>query len=276
MISVGTPSMSDRSRLLDRPDGWRVVSWRRPRIGNAGFARAGTATKVTSIPSRSYRGIQPLQFYAGIGGGEVPIGFDLFFCSAVLPGGDPRPGSACWKYADRATDPTIRSVRIQPCPANRRVLGCSATRTFRRACRQPSSGANIMNRLTVPIPLSGAHQIKDARLWPRLGNACGQARHRSSSTRSWRVPASVSTPVSRAPAISQSRHPSPGSEASAFSRMRALVSCRYGCLPARISVLSRSPSSSLSHVSLLAKLFRGHEASPSLRSEQGRDLPQNQ
>ena len=71
--------MSDRSRLLDRPDGWRVVSWRRPRIGNAGFARAGTATKVTSIPSRSYRGIQPLQFYAGIGGGEVPIGFDLFF-----------------------------------------------------------------------------------------------------------------------------------------------------------------------------------------------------
>jgi hypothetical protein len=46
--------MSDRFRLLDRPDGWRVVSWRRPRIGNAGFARAGTATRVTSIPSRSY------------------------------------------------------------------------------------------------------------------------------------------------------------------------------------------------------------------------------
>ena len=176
MISVGTPSMSDRSRLLDRPDGWRVVSWRRPRIGNAGFARAGTATKVTSIPSRSYRGIQPLQFYAGIGGGEVPIGFDLFFCSAVLPGGDPRPGSACWKYADRATDPTIRSVRIQPCPANRRVLGCSATRTFRRACRQPSSGANIMNRLTVPIPLSGAIKSKmrgSGRGWGMLADKHG-------------------------------------------------------------------------------------------------------
>jgi hypothetical protein len=86
------------------------VSWRRPGIGNAGFARAGTATSITSIPSRSYCRIQALQFYAGIGGGEVPIGFDLFFCSAVLPGGDPRPGSACWRYADRATNPTIRAV----------------------------------------------------------------------------------------------------------------------------------------------------------------------
>jgi hypothetical protein len=35
-----------------------------------------------------YCGIQSLQFYAGIGGGEVPIGFDMFFVSAVLPGGD--------------------------------------------------------------------------------------------------------------------------------------------------------------------------------------------
>ena len=41
-----------------------------------------------STPSRSYCGIQPLQFYAGIGGGEVPIGFDTFFVSAVLPDGD--------------------------------------------------------------------------------------------------------------------------------------------------------------------------------------------
>jgi hypothetical protein len=32
--------------------------------------------------------IQPLQFYAGIGGGEVPIGFDMFLIAAVLPGGD--------------------------------------------------------------------------------------------------------------------------------------------------------------------------------------------
>ena len=41
-----------------------------------------------ATPSCSYCGIQPLQFYAGIGGGEVPIGFDMFFVSAVLPGGD--------------------------------------------------------------------------------------------------------------------------------------------------------------------------------------------
>src|ERR1700722_20043927 len=42
----------------------------------------------SSAPSRSYCGIQPLQFYAGIGGGEVPIGFDMFFVLAVLPSGD--------------------------------------------------------------------------------------------------------------------------------------------------------------------------------------------
>src|SRR4051812_41108274 len=65
-----------------------------------------------------------------------------------------------------------------------------------------------------------------------------------SSTSCWRVRATVSTLVSRAAAISQSRHPSPASEASAFSRIRALVSCRAGCLPTRISVLSRSRSSS--------------------------------
>jgi hypothetical protein len=36
------------------------------------------------------------------------------------------------------------------------------------------------------------------------------------------------------------------SELSAFNRMRAVVSCRAGCLPAWISVLSRSRSASLS------------------------------
>lgn len=67
-----------------------------------------------------------------------------------------------------------------------------------------------------------------------------------SSTSCWRVRATVSTLVSSAAAIWLSLHPSPASEASAFSRMRALVSCRAGCLPARIRVLSRSRSSSLS------------------------------
>ena len=43
-----------------------------------------------------------------------------------------------------------------------------------------------------------------------------------------------------------SLQPSPASEASAFNRIRALVSSRAGCLPAWISVLSRPRSSSLS------------------------------
>src|SRR5271157_4868102 len=67
-----------------------------------------------------------------------------------------------------------------------------------------------------------------------------------SSTSCWRVRATVSVLVSRAAAIWLSLHPSPASEASAFNRMRALVSSRAGCLPACTSVLSRSRSSSQS------------------------------
>jgi hypothetical protein len=53
-----------------------------------------------------------------------------------------------------------------------------------------------------------------------------------SSTSCWRVRATVSTLVSKAAAIWLSLHPSPASEASAFNRIRALVSSRAGCLPA--------------------------------------------
>ena len=66
-----------------------------------------------------------------------------------------------------------------------------------------------------------------------------------SSTSCWRVRATVSMLVSRASAICLSLHPSPASETSAFNRMRALVSCRAGCLPICISALSRSRSSLL-------------------------------
>ena len=74
-----------RGQCLDRRIGERnilvadIEAWQRQR--NASGVRISTR-------SRSYCGIQPLQFYAGIGGGEVPIGFDMFLVSAVLPGGD--------------------------------------------------------------------------------------------------------------------------------------------------------------------------------------------
>ena len=67
-----------------------------------------------------------------------------------------------------------------------------------------------------------------------------------SSTSCWPVRAIVSTPVSRAVASWLSLHPSPASEASAFSRMRAFTNWRARCLHLRINVLSRSCSSSLS------------------------------
>src|SRR5580692_7916353 len=101
---------------------------------------------------------------------------------------------------------------------------------------------------------------------------------RPSSTSFWRVRATVSTLVSRASAIRLSLHPSPASEASAFNRMRALVSSRAGCLPICVSASSRSRSSSLSFLDVLlhGTLFRGHDASPSLRSDRFRDSPQDQ
>src|SRR5271163_2221870 len=67
-----------------------------------------------------------------------------------------------------------------------------------------------------------------------------------SSTSCCRVRATVLTLVSKAAAIRLSLHPSPVSEASAFSRMRALTNWPARCLPLWISVLSRSRSSSLS------------------------------
>ena len=41
----------------------------------------------SSAPSRSHCRVQPLQLYACVGGGEVPIGFDVFLVAAGLPGG---------------------------------------------------------------------------------------------------------------------------------------------------------------------------------------------
>src|SRR5271154_4410320 len=67
-----------------------------------------------------------------------------------------------------------------------------------------------------------------------------------SATSCCRVRATLLTLVSKAAAIRLSLHPSPVSEASAFSRMRALTNWPARCLPLWISVLSRSRSSSLS------------------------------
>ncbi len=33
-------------------------------------------------------GVEPLELYAGVGGGELPIGFDVVFVAVVLPSGD--------------------------------------------------------------------------------------------------------------------------------------------------------------------------------------------
>ena len=40
------------------------------------------------VPSRSHCRVQPLQLHAGVSGGELPIGFDMFLVAGILPGGD--------------------------------------------------------------------------------------------------------------------------------------------------------------------------------------------
>ena len=67
-------------------------------------------------------------------------------------------------------------------------------------------------------------------------------------------------------AIWLSLHPSPASEASAFSRMRAFSSCRAGCLPLldHCVELFTLLVAELHDILLYGNLFRGHEASPSL------------
>src|ERR1700682_5382252 len=72
-----------------------------------------------------------------------------------------------------------------------------------------------------------------------------------SCTSCWRVRLTVATLVFRAFEIWLSLHPSPPSEASAFNRMRAFMSCRAGCLPAWINLSSCSRSSSLSFTTYL-------------------------
>jgi hypothetical protein len=41
-----------------------------------------------SAPSLSHCRVQPLQLHAGVSGGELPIGFDMFLVAGMLPGGD--------------------------------------------------------------------------------------------------------------------------------------------------------------------------------------------
>jgi hypothetical protein len=67
-----------------------------------------------------------------------------------------------------------------------------------------------------------------------------------SSTSCWRVRAIVARLVSSAFAIWLSLHPAPASPASAFNKMRALVSLCAGYLPLRSDVSSRSRSATLS------------------------------
>jgi hypothetical protein len=52
----------------------------------SGFALSGKKNS-TSACHAMQRWVQPLQLHAGVGCGELPIGFDVFLVAAVLPGG---------------------------------------------------------------------------------------------------------------------------------------------------------------------------------------------
>ena len=93
-----------------------------------------------------------------------------------------------------------------------------------------------------------------------------------------RVRATVSMLVSSASAISPSLQASPASEASAFSRMRALqhLPCgTCGLLHQRVEAYPLV-SAERYDVSLCGRLFCNHDASPGCRRYRFRDWPQNQ
>ena len=67
------------------------------------FARARYCPESFTLP------VQPLKLRAGVGGGELPIGFDVLPVAAVLPGGDfLGQGQPIWGYGDRDIDQTTR------------------------------------------------------------------------------------------------------------------------------------------------------------------------
>src|SRR5664279_3288034 len=154
----------------------------------------------------------------------------------------------------RRDDPLLLQVGLERVFFSVRPIVLSLARSTMSNVTTCSSSSCRVHRLR---PLGGAEQAKAINLASAAPSKmrslaergeCLRTRTASnpSSTSCWRVRATVSMLVSRATAIWLSLHPSPASEASAFSRMRALVSCRAGCFPAWISVLRRSRSSSLS------------------------------
>ena len=151
-------------------------------------------------------------------------------------------------------DPLLLKVRLENVFFSVRpiVLSLARSTMFSSTTADSSSFSVHLTR-----PLGGSEQanaISLASLAPsKMGflaeaGECLRVRTDSkpSSTSCCRVRATVVTLVSKAAAIWLSLHPSPGSEASAFSRMRAFTNWRARCLPFWINVLSCSRSSSLS------------------------------
>ena len=52
------------------------------------LAASPSASNGTTAASRSYRRVEPLELHAGIGGGELPVGFGVMTIAVRLPGGD--------------------------------------------------------------------------------------------------------------------------------------------------------------------------------------------
>ena len=151
--------------------------------------------------------------------------------------------------------------------------------------RPPSSSCNV-HRLR---PLGGSEQasaISFASAAPSKMRGLAEAGEclrtrtasKPSSTSCWRVRATVSTLVSRASAIWLSLHPSPASGDVSFQQNACL-----GQLPGRVFAHTYQRVETLPlliaerhYVLLHGNPFRGHDASPSLRSYRFGKSPRNQ
>src|SRR5271166_5320952 len=154
----------------------------------------------------------------------------------------------------RRDDPLLLQMRLESVFFSVRPIVLSLARATMFSCTTAVSSSCSVHRAR---PLGGSEQanaISLASAAPSKMRGLAEAGEclrvstasNPSSTSCWRVRATVATLVSRAEAIWLSLHPAPADEVSAFNRMRALTNCPARCLPARISVLSCSRSSSLS------------------------------
>ena len=141
----------------------------------------------------------------------------------------------------------------------------SSTTAFPAAAASTARVLWVASEQARAISLASAGSVEDARSGGSWRMLAGQSTPRTpSSTSCWRVRATVSTAGIQRLAIWLSLHPRRPRRHRPSAGCALSAACAHECLPVRISVLSRSRSSSLSFTTYLltAACFVDTESSP--------------